>query len=903
MIIKSVNIKAFGGIKDRQISFEQGTNIVYGENEKGKSTIQAFIRGMLYGLSPKKVKGETERKRYSPFDGSVIRGELILEYNEKKYIIKRTFGTTKKDDTSIILDELTGKELTEIDTNEPGKFFLGINRSTFEKTLFISQLGVAVNKDKEEEIMDRITSLFGCSEDEVPAGRAIEKLEAIRKEFITSRGVGTLDLLKNKHTKLMEERYEGYKLSEQNLEWENELLLEKNLKSLLREEINKLEVYKKYLKKISLQKEYKEISDYLRKSEELKRKEKEIGLGKEFVDETFIDELKEENMIYLNLVDSREELKVELEALNKIIDKKNKHSEEYKFIEVFGDDIKDKLMSAKYEIKSLEDKVNNIKRIKFDIAEEEKELEKRRNTFVVYEVLKELKEEINECLKAYEDKLRELKYLIEKSNPKENLKQEIKKQSIIRIVFAILIGISGLISMAGGAFLAIGILILVASLFMVYKKSLAINKIQDKIIEEDKIEKRTEEINNIEKDLKEYMDKLSVSNYGDLMVLLKREEALCEYEDRALLRIDEKKRMIDEKDLEETENRYKKNIDMVTSIRKLSNSDTLDQVLDKISIYEKLKSELEVLNMDKHSKEENLKRIIVEIEIKEKKLKEKLEFIGLEEVNLLDIEVYIKEYREKLKKHNEIHQGLMSIEETYKALLKDRDIEAIRYELKDIINEKCEYSYESEEEIEGEVRKKSDELIECEKNIKDLENNINNRFIGKRNLVEIEEEVEATEEKILSEDKKLKAIELALSTLGESFSSIRREVGPAINDKIINNFKKLTDGKYEEVKLGDNYEMMIRDYNNLFKGEYLSNGAYDQLYLSLRVAFIELLFNDEKYPIILDDAFVQYDDKRRENALKLIIEKTNGQAIIFTCQETEKQILTHNKINFTHIYL
>ena len=44
MIIKRVNIIAFGGLKDKVISFDNGINVIYGENEAGKSTIQAFIK-------------------------------------------------------------------------------------------------------------------------------------------------------------------------------------------------------------------------------------------------------------------------------------------------------------------------------------------------------------------------------------------------------------------------------------------------------------------------------------------------------------------------------------------------------------------------------------------------------------------------------------------------------------------------------------------------------------------------------------------------------------------------------------------------------------------------------------------------------------------------------------------
>ena len=138
--------------------------------------------------------------------------------------------------------------------------------------------------------MDKVTSMFGCAENEVPIEKAIKRLEEIKKTFITARGVGTLDLLKKERTSLLEERYEGYKISEKNLEWENRLLLEKKKKNDLNEDLNKLEVYKKYLKKVNLQKEYKEITEYLIKSEELKKKEKEIdeNLNASIIDENFI---------------------------------------------------------------------------------------------------------------------------------------------------------------------------------------------------------------------------------------------------------------------------------------------------------------------------------------------------------------------------------------------------------------------------------------------------------------------------------------------------------------------------------------------------------------------------------------------------------------------------------------
>ena len=50
MKILDIYINGFGKFHGRNLSFEDGLNIVYGKNEAGKSTIHTFIRGMLFGI-------------------------------------------------------------------------------------------------------------------------------------------------------------------------------------------------------------------------------------------------------------------------------------------------------------------------------------------------------------------------------------------------------------------------------------------------------------------------------------------------------------------------------------------------------------------------------------------------------------------------------------------------------------------------------------------------------------------------------------------------------------------------------------------------------------------------------------------------------------------------------------
>ncbi|MBR4950092.1 MAG: AAA family ATPase, partial [Clostridia bacterium] len=65
MVIKKCYIESFGCFKNQTFDFSDGINIIYGENEKGKSTIAAFIRFVLFGFSKKQ-----ERDRYFPLDVS-----------------------------------------------------------------------------------------------------------------------------------------------------------------------------------------------------------------------------------------------------------------------------------------------------------------------------------------------------------------------------------------------------------------------------------------------------------------------------------------------------------------------------------------------------------------------------------------------------------------------------------------------------------------------------------------------------------------------------------------------------------------------------------------------------------------------------------------------------------------
>ena len=66
MKIDKVQINAFGKLQDKYIDFEDGINIVLGENESGKSSTLKFIASMFYGASKNK------NNKYCPNCGKKI---------------------------------------------------------------------------------------------------------------------------------------------------------------------------------------------------------------------------------------------------------------------------------------------------------------------------------------------------------------------------------------------------------------------------------------------------------------------------------------------------------------------------------------------------------------------------------------------------------------------------------------------------------------------------------------------------------------------------------------------------------------------------------------------------------------------------------------------------------------
>ncbi|BCZ44667.1 hypothetical protein psyc5s11_07340 [Clostridium gelidum] len=909
-LIKKVNIEFFAGLKGKSLDFTKGFNLIYGKNEQGKSSIENFIKIWLYGIDSSRGK-VNERKKYLPLTGEKISGELIIEYKGKDYIIKRSFGTTKKDDTCVILDEITGEVIEIEHNNEPGKYFFDINLATFVKTLFISQLGVMVSKDKEEEIMEKITNIYNTGDENTSVSKVIEKLEKRKKQLVAIRKGGELDLLKEGHNSLKTELWEAYKLAEENVDNEENLLRKKQYKVNIKEQIQKLDLYKKYIKKVKIQKDYKEISNYLIKGEDLKRKQEaiseELKKGDDYITFEFLDEINEKCSRYLSLLDVKQEKLNKLYELQDELKEKNENMKNYSVFSSMGNNFKEKIYTLKVDVKNMEEKLSDIVNIQNSISRLKMDISKEAKGTCNLEFIEKHRDEIEELLNFYKEGLKELKYKIESqgySKPECDLKNSHKKTKFVYLIgiISVCIFVYAIINQIIPVVIAcIPLFIILIRLYLRY--SVAIRNI-------DFIKKNNQSIKNLKERITEYENKLNLyinetkaSTYEEFINKLTKYDKYKNYKDSISLVIKNKEDEINKYDITELKSNYNRNKGVIASLYSVLSCTSLDEVLEQVEFYEELKTNTNRREYEVNGIKQEIENINEQLVDKEDEIRKKVSMLGLQEVEIVDLHIKLKEYKDKMNKMKEIKNALENVEETYKVLLKDRNIDEIKEEMRQIISQDINYSYESEEEIDVEIRKQSNELLKIEKEIKDLEHLIEKRYLGKREIPEIEEEILINNEKIIKLDKEYKSLELASEILKESFDEIRKNVGPDLNEKVVKKFNLLTDGGYAEAKISEDYKLKVRNNGVLFDGEILSNGAKDQLYLALRLSFINMLFKNKEVPLFLDDAFVQYDDERRKKALELLIKEDFSQIIFFTCQEIEKVILDNASYEYNLITL
>lgn len=374
MIVKNYSTRRFAGLKDKELEFGDGLNVILGPNEAGKSTIVEGIHSVLFKKSRLLKRDSDFIDRYMPLpDGDSIDGTVVLNHDGKDYTLKKEWGEAY----STELEKPSGDVIKNEDEiqNELNSIFK-FGQGTYSSLFFAKQTDVKnaiQNIIKNEEETSEVSTLLRKTIMELD-GISIEKLgnkiDGEIKEYFNNWDIERNSPKNNRGIS------NPYKIG-----------IGKILQSFYDKEGIKLEMNKANSAEDEFEKARKALEDAEKSIKELKSKKESMEALEEDVTQRLVLEPKLESLskelASLSKINEQwpqnkmrlTQLEEELNKINTTIEELNKEKEQAKLLtekESLEKTLKDidYLKTQIDDIKNQISKVNNI--TKEDIAQLEK---------------------------------------------------------------------------------------------------------------------------------------------------------------------------------------------------------------------------------------------------------------------------------------------------------------------------------------------------------------------------------------------------------------------------------------------------------------------------------------------------------------------------------------------------
>lgn len=290
MKIDYLKVNGFGKLENKEIEFGKKINVIYGENEAGKTTLLKCILSMLYGVSSNKNgKDISEKEQYKPWKNAEFSGKMKYELdNGEKIEVFRDFSKRNPKITNEFSEDITNT--FNIDKHMGNNFFY--EQTKIDKDMLLIT-GLVEQKesilgDKEQNLLtQKIANILTSGEENISYKKAIEKLnkelvEKIGNDRTTGRPINIInekiEKLKENINKINDEeekvsdlKQEKELVKKQIEKIENELIDLRKVKDIkLQENVEK----EKLGVKKELLKEYDEKLEKL--NEQVKAKDKDV---------------------------------------------------------------------------------------------------------------------------------------------------------------------------------------------------------------------------------------------------------------------------------------------------------------------------------------------------------------------------------------------------------------------------------------------------------------------------------------------------------------------------------------------------------------------------------------------------------------------------------------------------
>ena len=134
-----------------------------------------------------------------------------------------------------------------------------------------------------------------------------------------------------------------------------------------------------------------------------------------------------------------------------------------------------------------------------------------------------------------------------------------------------------------------------------------------------------------------------------------------------------------------------------------------------------------------------------------------------------------------------------------------------------------------------------------------------------------------------------KAYFIALSAIENASDNLRAEISPRLAEYSTSLMEIMTNKKYNSFEISDGLKVSFKDADGTERSvDFLSGGTRDMTYIAVRMALIDMLY-DEKPPVIFDESFAHQDNLRARSMMAGLSKlATEGvQSFVLTCRARE----------------
>jgi uncharacterized protein YhaN len=193
------------------------------------------------------------------------------------------------------------------------------------------------------------------------------------------------------------------------------------------------------------------------------------------------------------------------------------------------------------------------------------------------------------------------------------------------------------------------------------------------------------------------------------------------------------------------------------------------------------------------------------------------------------------------------------------------------------------------QELEAEVDQLRKQRAELENSRARLEGGLEATEIDTERLAAVDEELNWLEQEARFWERKKRVYDITRETLEEAYTQTVSRAASVLDRELGRYISTITDGRYSRVEINDR-DLSISTYS-AESGEKvsvrdLSRATQDQFYISARFALIRLVTEGKKPPLLLDDPFVNYHEKRLRRMMGLLQQLAkDNQILLFTCSD------------------